>query len=46
MRATKPLRERFDQKWEAEADSGCWLWIGMSDVNGYTESGDPVEAGE
>ena len=30
----KTLKERFDMKWEAIPESGCWIWTGSSS-NGY-----------
>jgi len=29
------LEERFSGKWMPEPNSGCWLWIGALDSNGY-----------
>lgn len=29
------LKERFDAKWRADADSGCWVWTGARAVSGY-----------
>ena len=31
----KPLRERFDAKWEEDASTGCWLWTGATTNSGY-----------
>lgn len=30
-----PLQERFDAKYIPEPNSGCWLWIGSVNTNGY-----------
>lgn len=30
-----PLAERFHRHWTGEPNSGCWLWIGSIDGNGY-----------
>lgn len=32
----KSLRERFDEKWEENPDTGCWEWT-ASTKNGYGE---------
>lgn len=29
------VRERFESKWMPEPNSGCWLWFGIFDKNGY-----------
>lgn len=29
------LQTRFDAKWQPEPNSGCWLWLGSADKNGY-----------
>lgn len=29
------LQTRFDAKWQPEPNSGCWLWHGTTDRNGY-----------
>ena len=29
------IQERFDSKWQPEPNSGCWLWLGCLDANGY-----------
>jgi hypothetical protein len=29
------LKERFDQKWTPEPNSGCWLWCAKSETAGY-----------
>lgn len=31
----KTFRERFDEKWELEPNSGCWLWSGALKDNAY-----------
>lgn len=31
----KSAKERFDEKWELDAASGCWLWTGPPDRMGY-----------
>jgi hypothetical protein len=35
----RPLRERFDEKWVPEPNSGCWLWLGAISGNGYGNLG-------
>lgn len=34
-RWTKTLRERFDDKWIPEPNTGCWLWTAATDGCGY-----------
>lgn len=34
-RYRRPLRDRFDEKWTPEPNSGCWLWTGSVDRRGY-----------
>lgn len=34
-RMQKTLRERLDEKWIPEPNSGCWLWTGAADRHGY-----------
>jgi hypothetical protein len=29
------LQAHFDAKWQPEPNSGCWLWHGHADINGY-----------
>ncbi len=29
------VRERFDAKWQLDAESGCWLWTASRDPKGY-----------
>lgn len=38
------LRDRFNQKWIPEPNSGCWLWEGSinSDGYGHIGAGDPA----
>lgn len=32
----KSPQERFNEKWELDANSGCWLWTGYTNIeNGY-----------
>lgn len=31
----KPLREAFDERWIPEPNTGCWLWTGSIDKDGY-----------
>lgn len=31
----KPLRERFEEKYMPEPNSGCWLWTGTMNDHGY-----------
>lgn len=38
---TIPLRKRFDEKWLGEPNSGCWLWTGYCDKDGYGQIGVP-----
>lgn len=33
------LRERFDEKWRVEPNSGCWLWTHRRNPAGYGEIG-------
>ena len=30
-----PKVEDFDDKWIAEPNTGCWLWLGATDKGGY-----------
>lgn len=32
---SRPLRERFDEKFIPEPNSGCWLWLGGITAGGY-----------
>lgn len=32
---TRTLRERFDEKWMPEPNTGCWLWMGAAHPRGY-----------
>lgn len=34
-RYDRTLRERFDEKWIPEPNTGCWLWIAGGDRDGY-----------
>ncbi len=36
MLARKPLIERFSAMVSPEPNSGCWLWLGCIDPNGYS----------
>lgn len=38
-RARKPLSERFHSKVMTEPNSGCWLWTGCYEGNGYGNIG-------
>lgn len=29
------LDERFDRYWQPEPNSGCWLWVGVTNEKGY-----------
>lgn len=40
----KPVLQRFNEKWISEPYSGCWLWIGSTNKNGYGKLG--VEGGK
>lgn len=31
----RSLRERFDEKWLPEPNTGCWLWMGTLSPKGY-----------
>jgi hypothetical protein len=31
----RPLRERFDEKYILEPDTGCWLWTRSTSASGY-----------
>lgn len=31
----RPVKERFDEKWEAVTESGCWIWTAGLDSRGY-----------
>lgn len=31
----RTARERFDSKWKADGQTGCWLWTGTKDCSGY-----------
>lgn len=33
--ALKSLKERFEEKYIPEPNSGCWLWIGATTPSGY-----------
>lgn len=35
MKKGTPVQERFDDKWTPEPNSGCWLWYGARDRDGY-----------
>jgi hypothetical protein len=39
MRKCRPLKERFDQKYIPEPNSGCWLWTGATNRLGYGSIG-------
>jgi hypothetical protein len=41
-RLEKTLRERFDDKWEPELNTGCWLWTGADSRLGYGRMRLPV----
>jgi hypothetical protein len=30
-----PLLDRFNEKWMPEPNSGCWLWLGATNADGY-----------
>jgi len=30
-----PLKDRFDKKWQIDAESGCWVWHGAVHIHGY-----------
>lgn len=32
---TRPIRDRFNEKWIPEPNSGCWLWIAGTMIGGY-----------
>lgn len=32
---TKSLKDRFDEKWIAEPNTGCWLWTASITSSGY-----------
>jgi hypothetical protein len=32
---TRPLRDRFEEKYEPEPTTGCWIWNGSQDSRGY-----------
>jgi hypothetical protein len=34
-RVAGSIRERFEEKYVPEPNSGCWLWLCHKDVNGY-----------
>ena len=31
----RDVKERFDEKWEAVTESGCWIWLGSSAGDRY-----------
>jgi hypothetical protein len=31
----RPLKDRFNEKWVLDIETGCWLWIGAKDNNNY-----------
>lgn len=35
MKTHKPLRQRFLEKVEVDAETGCWLWTARIDDSGY-----------
>ena len=37
--APRPLKERFNDKWVPEPNTGCWLWTAYIRSNGYGEIG-------
>ncbi len=40
----RPIRERFDEKWIPEPNTGCWLWLGKLTPLGYSRIRNPVGA--
>lgn len=34
----RTLRERFDEKWIPEPNTGCWLWMGPTAGRGYAST--------
>jgi HNH endonuclease len=34
-RPARPLLERFEEKYIPEPNSGCWIWVGALDRDGY-----------
>lgn len=46
MRQAKPINERFDTKYVPVPESGCWLWTGSVDQNGYGRIGGYDENGK
>jgi hypothetical protein len=36
-RPKRTLRERFDEKWMPEPNTGCWLWTGAVGLTGYSQ---------
>ena len=45
MRISRPLLERFTEKYEPEPNSGCWLWTASLDRGGYGGIGMGVLSG-
>jgi hypothetical protein len=43
MKITTELRERFDEKWQLDKATGCWLWTGATAGKGYGEIKIPGE---
>lgn len=35
MPASRPLKERFAEKYVVDEATGCWLWTASTDTNGY-----------
>lgn len=35
MTKTRPLKERFDDSWTPEPNTGCWLWLHRLDYKGH-----------
>jgi predicted XRE-type DNA-binding protein len=40
----RSFRQRFEEKYIPEPNSGCWLWIGSSDKDGYGRIGREVSS--
>jgi hypothetical protein len=39
QRQRRPLKDRFDEKWILDIETGCWLWVAATDEHGYGQIG-------
>lgn len=45
QRQSKPLAERFAEKWQLDPQTGCWVWAGKRRPDGYGVIWDSIESG-